>query len=58
MRPERIDSAQMRSGDRTTERRGLGLHRQSGIIGQGVRSRGELKRLTARRHRETNIPAT
>src|SRR5665648_352546 len=46
MQPERIDSARMGSGDRTSECRGLGLHHQSGIIGQGVYSRGELKWFT------------
>ena len=57
MQPERIDSERMSSGDRISEFRGLGLHHQSGIIGQGVYSSGELKCLAARRHRETNILA-
>jgi hypothetical protein len=48
----------MSSGDRISEFRGLGLHHQSGIIGQGVCGCGELKCLTARRHRETDILAT
>ncbi len=48
----------MSSGDRISENRGLGSHHQSGIIGQGVYGSGELKRLTARRHRETDILAT
>ena len=58
MQPERIDSTRMSSGDGISERRGLGLHHQSGIIDQGVYGRGELKRRTARRLRETNILAT
>jgi len=48
----------MNSGDGTSERRGLGLHHQSGIIGQGVYGRGELKQLALCRHRETDILAT
>jgi len=48
----------MSSGDRISEYRGLGSHHQSGIIGQGVYSSGKLKRLAARRHRETDIFAT
>jgi hypothetical protein len=58
MQPERTDSVRMSSGDRTSENRGLGLHLQSGIIGQGVYSSGELKYLAIRRQRETNILAT
>ena len=58
MQPERIDSARMGSGDGISERRGLGLHHPSGIMGQGVYSCGELKRLASRRRRETNILAT
>ncbi len=46
MQPERIDSARMSSGDRISEHRGLGLHHQSGIIGQGVYSSSELKWIT------------
>jgi hypothetical protein len=57
MQPGRIDSRRMNSGDRISEPRGLGLHHQSGIIGQGVHGCGELKRLTARRQRETDILA-
>ncbi len=36
----------MNSGDGNSKCRGLGLHHQSGIIGQGVYSRGELKWFT------------
>ncbi len=54
---ERIDPGRMRSGDGTAELRGLELLHQSGIIGQGVYSSGELKCLAARRQRETNILA-
>ena len=46
MQPERIDSARMSSGDRISEHRGLGLHHQSGIIGQGVYSSSKLKWIT------------
>ena len=48
----------MSSGDGISENRGLGSHHQSGIIGQGVYSSGKLKRLAARRRRETDILAT
>lgn len=46
MRLERIDPPQMRSGDGIAKWRGLGLHHPSGIMGQGVYSRSELKRIT------------
>lgn len=45
MRLERIDPPQMCSGDGITKWRGLGLHYPSGIMGQGVYSRSELKRV-------------
>jgi hypothetical protein len=48
----------MHSGDGIAKYRGLGSHHQSGIIGQGVYSSGKLKRLAARRRRETDILAT
>ncbi len=46
MQPERIDSERMSSGDGMSEFRGLGLHHQSGIIGQGVYSSSKLKWIT------------